>query len=506
MFPELRTDTVDPQNVLLALAEMIQKNSGAGTIQKATGNPVGPYVHGPGGLLGVRGLERDIISTHTQITGSLAEMIPAMATDTMVPLFPFITGFVRSDQQEKDGVCDDPEEAAPFKTCVQTAVFGRKEFKTRELEVNRIGQRINWAERIDNRLVNGPLANAMGGLMRNMFGLNDQSAALAGNEVAMRFVEVAIAFQRWLCPAIWTNNPANSSAGGGYKEFMGLDLLIGTNKIDAISGQACPSLYSDIKDFMYRQVDSTTDPDIVRTITYMMRTLKRRAVQNNMAPADIRMVMREDLFYHLTEIWPCRYITYRCNNIDGANIDPEGSYSVESMYNMKVQMRDGNYLLVDGMKVPVILDDCIMEENHADNGTIPIGGFASDIYFVPFSVRGNSFQTLYWEYFDYRTATASVNGVGGQPREFWSDGGAFLWTMLTKDVWCVDWAAKFEPRVILRTPQLAGRLQNVVYVPLQHTNDPLPSQDYWVNGGVTSGYPTPSPFSEYNSSGPGFTA
>jgi len=501
MFPNLKVDgTFDPVRFGQAFAEALAKTQ---SIQKATGAPVGPYVHGPGGLFGVRGLERDIISTHTQITGSLGELLPMVASSDMNPLFPYITGFLRSDQQEKDGVCDTPEEAAPFKTCIQTTVFGRKEFKTRELEINRIGQRINRGEFMDLRIENSPLVNQMGGLMQGFYGLNDAQAAIAGNEVAMRFIEVGVAFQRWFCPQVYTGNPANSSAGGGYKEFMGLDLLISRTKVDALTGAACPSLYSDIKSFGYRQVDSTTDPDLVKTITTMMRILKRKAAQQNMAPVDIRIVMREPLFYAITEVWPCRYTTYRCNNIDSANIDPVGSFDTGAMVRMRDEMRAGSYLVVDGMKVPVIVDDCIMEENHDDNAAIPIGGFASDIYFVPFTARGGTIRTLFWQHYDYRMDALPAVNTGGGPNFWWSDAGAFLWTMLLPKVWCVDWAAKVEPRIILRTPQLAGRLTDVVYVPLQHTDDPLPSQDYWVNGGVATGRPFPSPFSEYNLSGPG---
>jgi len=305
---------------------------------------------------------------------------------------------------------------------------------------------------------------------------------------------------------VFTGNPTNNSAGGGYKEFPGLEVLISTNKIDAVAGTACPSLYSDVKDFTYRQVDDTGDPDIVKTITTMVRILNRKAVQQNLAPLDLRIVMREPLFYHLTEIWPCRYITYRCDNIDGANIDPEGSFSVESMFQMKVDMRNGQYLMVDGKRIPVIVDDCIIEENQADNATIPAGGFASDIYFVPFSARGGTIQTLFWEYFDYRTGTLpAVNDIRGT-QFFWSDGGVFMWGVKPPDNWCIEAISKVEPRLILRTPQLAGRLQNVVYVPLQHTDDPLPSQDYHVNGGISTGYPLPSPYSDWNSSGPGIGA
>jgi hypothetical protein len=371
-------------------------------------------------------------------------------------------------------------------------------------EINRIGQRINRGEFHDLNLLNSPLVEQMGGLMQGFFGLQNQAAIFAGREMLMRLVEVGVAFQRWFCPTVYTGNPANNTAGGGYKEFPGLDLVISRTKVDALAGSACPSLYSDIKDFSYRKVDNTTDPDIVRTITTMMRILKSKASTQGLAPADIRMVMRDELFYALTEIWPCRYMTYRCDNIDGSNIDPVGSFSVESMFRMKTDMRDGSFLWVDGMKVPVIIDNCIAESNHADNGTIAAGCFASDIYFVPFTARGGTIQTLYWEYYDYRNdVLPAVNDIRAT-NFFWSDNGVFLWGLKAPDNWCIEVISKMEPRIILKTPQLAGRLQHISYCPLQHTDDPLPSQDYHSNGGVTTGRPGPSPFSEWNTAGPGF--
>ena len=501
------TTTVDPANVIKAFAELLGQYN-AENIQKAqtVGAPIGPYVHGPGGLFGVRGLERDVISTHTQITGSLGEVIPIRASIDQTPLFPYITGFLRSDEKEKNLVCDNPPEANHFKTCIQTTVFGRKEFKTRQVEINRIGQRINRGEFLDLNIVNGPLVEQMGGLMSGFFGLSNQQSLLAGREMASRLVEVGVAYQRWFCPQVYTGNPANSSAGGGYQEFSGLDLLISRTKIDAVTGTTCPSLYSDIKDFMYRQVDSTADPDLVKTITTMMRILHRKAEQQGLAPADIRIVMREPLFYAITEIWPCRYMTYRCSAIDTGNLDPVPSLDSAAMIRFRDEMRAGQYLIIDGRRVPVIVDDCIMEDNHADNGTIPIGGFASDIYFVPFSARGGAIQTLYWEYYDYRNDVLPDVSAVKAGTFFWSDNGVFLWGLKAPDNWCLEIISKVEPRLILRTPQLAGRLTNVVYVPLQHTDDPLPSQDYHVNGGVKTGYPPSSPYAEWNANGPGMPA
>ncbi|MBK7366196.1 MAG: hypothetical protein IPI97_14860 [Nitrosomonas sp.] len=495
----LPTQTNSDQ-ILAAFAEIIAKNQNPQAIQKtATGAPSGPYLHGPGGIFGVRGLSRDVVSTFTQITGSLGELLPIKSSNETNPLAAYITGFLRSDTQEKNGICDDPEEAGQMKTCIQTTVFGRKEFKSRELEVNAIGRVVNRGEFTDLRVVNGPLVNQMGGLMQNFYGISNQNAILGGQEIVSRMMEMAVAFQRWYCPQVYSGNPANSKAGGGYKEFMGLDLLIGTNKVDALSGTACPSLYSDIKSFGYRQISSTTDPDIHRTLSTMMYILETRAKQNNLSPVDFRIVMRSQLFFELTRVWPLQY------NTSDTGLTPAG---LDLVYLENVKMRDdmrnNNYLIINSKRYGVILDDCIPEENKADNAAIPIGGFASDIYIVPFTARGGTLQTLYWEYFSYTENV--LPQMTGLPQWFWSDGGMFLWTMGAPKLWCMDVSAKTEPRLRLLTPQLAGRLTDVAYVPLQHINDPLPSQDYYVNGGVSTGRPFPSPFGEWNLAGPGVTA
>lgn len=502
MMPSLQMDgAVDPTKVMQAFAEILAQNMSQQQLRKtATGNVSGPYVHGPGGLFGVRGLTRDIISTHTQFTGSLGEQLPIQSSNETNPLFPYITGFIRSDTQEKNGICDDPEEAGSFKTCLQTTIFGRKEFKSREYEISGTGKVINRGEFNDLRIVNSPLVNQMGGLLQNIFpNVSGDQAIKVGQEMLIRMIEIGVAYQRWFCPQVFTGNPANSSAGGGYKEFSGLDLLISTTKIDASTGASCPSLYSDIKNFGYARVDSSTEPDIYRTLSTMMYILERKAIQQNLAPVELVIVMRSQAFWELSRFWPQKY------NTDGATLTNAG---LDALILQNIQIRDamraGQYLTINSKSYRVVLDDCIMEETAADNGAIPVGGYASDIYIVPLTARGGTLRTMYWEYFDFRASV--LPQMSGLPVWFWSDDGVFLWTMGAPKNWCLDVSSQVQPRMILRTPQLAGRLQNVTYVPLQHTDDPLPSQPYHVNGGVRTGRPFASPFSEYNLSGPGVTA
>jgi len=457
-----------------------------------SGTPQGPMYTGPGGIFGVMGLERDVLSTRIQPRG-LAGALPARATNVMYPRFPYVTGFVKGTGSNPKGVCDDGPVAGAAKACIQTADFGRYTQMTRELEINRVGQQINRGEFQDLTIENDPLLNDQGiipGVPKN--------PALA-REVLMRFTEVGIAFQNQLMPQLWLANPANTDPAGGYAEFPGLDILIGTTKIDAVTGLPCPSLASDVKDFNYGTVDDD-GPKLINYLVYMTRYIKWNAERMNMLPCTWSIVMRPGLFYEITAIWPCNYLTYRCN-INLQNSGVMGQFDAKDAIDMRDNMRKGLYLTIDGENWPVVLDDGIPEDTSTNNASVPGGCFASDIYVVPRTYLGNKIAT-FWEFYDYTAAVqAAADGQLGD--EYWTDSGRFLWHKKPPVNWCVQWIAKIEPRVVLRTPHLAGRLNNIVYCPLQHTRDAFPDDPYWVDGGVIGGYnETPVPYSEWNMPSP----
>jgi len=458
----------------------------------ASGTPVAPYLHGPGGLFGQEGIERDLI--HTRVSGiGLAAALPVRPSVYTHPLFAYVTGYQDVSGTVPDGVCENCEVAGAEKRCLQTAPFGRYCFMTRESEVNRIGQLVDRGEFDNLTLLNDPIAPELG---RTIFpNISPNKQLSSGAEILARMLELGVAFSNRLGRQLYTGDPANNSAGGGYEEFMGLDLLIGTNKVDAITGQACPSLYSDVKDNNYTNVcDETADPNIVRVLTTMWRFVNHIASHTGLNPARWALAMRTSLFWELTDCWPCSYLTHRC---DFGNAQAGVTINTPDNIRMRDEMRNGNYLVIDGVRIPVILDDNIVEETSGQNGQIPIGCFASDIYLVPMMVRGGT-PVTYWQYYDYRAGTMQAVVNGRLSTFFWTDAGMYLWTFDTLN-WCVVHEAKIEPRLILRTPQIAGRLQNVVYCPLQHPRDPQPDDPYFVDGGVTEP-PAPSLWSDWNAS------
>lgn len=456
-----------------------------------SGTPTTNYMHGPGGIFGVDGLERDIISTRVQPQG-LAGTLPAMGSMRMNPLFGYLTGFEDNTGTNPDGVCDDPMTAGPTKSCIQTAQYGRYSFMTKEIELNRVGQQTDRGEFLDLRVMNDPLLQPEGGLLQQNIAGNPELR----REVLMAFVEVGVSFQNLLMRQLYVGNPANNTAGGGYAEFPGLDILIGTNKVDAITGTNCPSLDSDIKDFNYGLVDEVSNgTDIVEVLTYMNRVLRHNATRMNFNPTTWAITMRPELFFEITAVWPCSYLTYRCTFRDAAGQERVMVNATDQVA-LRDRMRAGSFLLIDGIEVPVVQDDGITEETDADNANILAGQFASDIYFIPFTVRGGQAVTFF-QYLDYNQGAMQAVADGRLSMDFWTDGGRFLWHRKPPVNWCNQWLAKIEPRVILLTPQLAGRVQNVRYAPLQHTRQPFPDDPYFVDGGETA-RTGPSLFSDWN--------
>jgi hypothetical protein len=487
------------QEIGKALATKSYGGKEAATIGYKAGlspsTPSSPYMHGPGGLFGVSGLERDVISTRIQPFG-LGSELPARGTIVTNPLYPYLLAYEAATGVNPVGVCDDAPTAGPAKTCIQTAQFGLFSYSTRTIDVSRNGQQTNRGEFLDLMVYNEPMLDTDGNGIPTpkVSGSPDLT-----REVLQRFVEVGVSFQNQLLPMVWTGNPANNTSGGGYKEFPGLDILIGTGKYDALSGTTCDALDSDVKDFNFERIDSGSGGnDIVATMSYLLRYLRYNADHMKLAPVDWCVVMRPELWWELTQVWPCAYMTYRCQN-QIAGTTSNLFIDQADQLRMRDDMRNNMYLLIDGIKYPVIIDTGIVELTGTTSSKVKSGCFASNIYVIPRVVRGGLVST-YWEYLDY-SQTAMIALQDGANNlgviDFWTDGGRYLWHRKPPANWCIQWQAKIEPRVILRTPQLAGKVLDVAYCPMQHIREPNPSDPYFVDGGVDT-RPGPSLWSDWN--------
>jgi len=448
---------------------------GLGAKHDTGGSPISEgYIHGPGGSLSYPGVDPLVFSAEVGNMGIIGEL-PTKASVESNPIFEILTGFRDRNGTEKNGVCDDAPTAGFAKFGKITSVFGRYENATPELELNRIGLRVNRGDPMDLRLFNSPIATS--GLFAQGPGDPTSVAAILQSEIAMKFKELGTAFHRQLSDQVWTGNPGNNTGGGGYKELTSFPLLVNDGYIDAETGVPLPSVDSTIVNYNSGRID-LDGTRIVHFMTYLYHVKKDRAMRAGMPTVRWVYAMRPELFWEMTNVWPCAYLTYQCQVTGNQRVNINAADQIA----LRDAMRAGSYLLVNGDRVEVIQDDGIpFDSNTTAQGVTP-GCFRSNIYLIPMSAGTQAVTFL--EYMDYQNGDIQ-RALEGTNLILAKVEGAFLtWPRQTNQ--CVQWQSKIEPRLVMRTPWLAGRIDNIQYCPAINPAQPFPNDPYHVNGGGSS--------------------
>lgn len=473
--PQQTAQQVALTQAMLALAAASGGMQYSAALPSST--PTTNHIHGPTGLFSTPGMERNVFSAMSLPNEGLASRLPVFESNVDNPIRQLITGVADASGAEPVGTCDDPPTAGFIYACSTAFVFGRVSRQTQVFDVDRIFLE-SRGERFDLRLVGG--LNPRSPLVPSgMPGIASNQLAMLQNEVAANLYTLAVAMTRKLNKIIYTGNPANNTANGGYKEFKGLDMILNTGYVDALDGvTACPALNSYVQNFAD---DITTDTDAtIQAFINAYRYTQRRASLAGLAPLEQAFVMSEMLFYELTEFWPCAYATYRC----GGEFTASDQRVVDGfrISDMRDEMRNGRFLLIDGKRVPVIIDDAI-ENTYVDNVDPTPDYFETDAYLVPLYVLGN-IPATYLEARNYDTAAGLANMLAAGEPFTTSDGGRFLWVKKPSNNFCIQALVKVEPRLIVETPHLGARITNLRFVPSVELPGGYTTDHLYLNGGV----------------------
>jgi len=457
------------------------------------------YAHGAAGLMSAPGMTREVINAMILPHLGLLKIIPSRPSVEDFAFYGILTGQTAATGTfggtNSAGVCGDPPTAGLLKLCTQMYRFGRQSMMTPVIELDRVGRRNNRSEFTDYRLIGGPVEAEYGAPSVP----GDQGIQNALNfEVAKVSYELANDWVRNFSPFLYTGNRTNNTGGGIIQEYNGLDGLINTGYRDSDvpvggTGTVCPRADSFIRSFNSANVETSpaSKSGIVAAITGVDRQLRYRATEMGLNPVRWVIAMRWSAFYQLTEVWPCAYSTYRCISADaGLSAAQPAVNDALKLQEMRNEMRGnwdertGQFLWIDGVKREVVIDDTIPETALAN------GAFNSTVYWVPLTVIGG-FQATYMEYFNYDSPQGTMEAaklMAPGDSYFTTDNGRFLWHKRPPTAYCVQSQVKTEPRLILRTPQIAARLTNVAYTPFQHEDDWSTASNvyYFTNGGRTT--------------------
>ncbi len=433
----------------------------------AAGVQTANQLHGLAGLWSTT-TERDIITAHIRPRG-ISTVLPVLSTIDEAPQYSILTGYTDPTGAEPDNACDDAP-AGFVKGCMATARFGMTRRDTQTIEFDKVMLRRNRGDFTDLRLRGRVLG------LSNLSPQNITEAGMLNIITKSEMVTAAVNAERKLVKEIW------QGTFGVSTEFAGLASQIATGHIDNETGTACPAVDSDVKDFAYDDIEGG-GRSIVEYMSMLEWFIFFNAERMGLAPFTAIWALRPELWQILTEVWPCQYNTSKCAT---SIIGTQSRVVIDGRENVAQRdlMRTGMSIEVNGRQYPVIIDDGINEQDSTNDANLAAGFYASTIFFVPLTVVGN-FPVTYREYLDYRAATASANVALMNGRsDFWTDDGIYSWA-IEQVKWCFKFALKTEQRIILRTPHLAGRIDNVMYSPLQHLRSSDPESSYFQDGGVS---------------------
>jgi hypothetical protein len=451
---------------------LTQKNDPASTT--ITASP--PYAPFPGneaqfGMFtqaGVRPQRWSTVPTPHSLASILGAGEPSIYWQELLEV---MTGVTADSGTNATGWCGNPPTVGQGKVCEQVYKWGKSYVKTDLNALPDVGQ---FKDRsvLPAEILNPPVDR------RNPF-VPDLFYQWDGGPRQLQYElwRIGKSLEKsWELVAI-TGDDTQASAStehGWITEFDGLDGQIKTGYTDNPTGLACPAMDSIVKSFN-AEIDETdaNGDNIVQAVTDVVWAAKDRASEFGMPGALHAIVMRKEQFRALTEVWACNYATYRCSGSASLPVNQDANETNR----LRLEMMRGQYLLVDNEQVPVVFSEGVTREGVGANH------FKADMYVVPVSWEG--LRLLRLEYFPMDNA---------ELREFASfvdddivtlNNGLFIAGVRSTGL-CKEYHFGAKMRLILETPFLAGRIDDVRFTFRADIRNAMPGDTYnYADGGVT---------------------
>lgn len=405
---------------------------------------------------------------------SLAEALGAPVPNPYATeIFQIVTGVTRNTVNNADNWCDYPPTPGQLKACKQLINFGKWSAMTKIEAIPEIGKLRNRAD-IPGQILNfGPRQNPM---------IPDFLGSTIGNTRSALEIEVFEMYNQFApdFETVLVQGEAgeDNSRYGWWQEFAGLDSWIKTGYVNAGTNVLCPAVDSIVYNYNAAlNADNAAGQNIVEVVSSMHYALTDRAQRMGFRGLRVGIMMPSQAFWQLTFSWAENYATNRF--VTAAAGTPLLQNAME-LTRMQQDMYNNQYLMINGIRVEVIFSDGIATNSVGNNV------FNTTIYFVPLSYEGG--RLTYLEYFPmtapgnpFASEFANANG----PHYAFLNDGMYIMGSNHRN-FCQELLFAMQLRLIMRTPFLAARLDNVRYTNIDGLRSAYPSDSFnFANGGPT---------------------
>ncbi len=402
---------------------------------------------------------------------SMANLLRPTVSEYGNEIVEIMTGQTAGTANNQTDWCAPGALAGVLKTCQQVYTFGNFKMNTRITPIQEVGLLRNRAD-IPGMILNRPPSENPF-MPERMYQLTDTRNQLQ-YELFTLGVQVERSFENELFRGV---AGSNTSITGWWKDFAGLDSLVKTGYVDAVTGVACPAADSIVTSWNADVGATVSGSNIVQSFADQYYAVNDLAEYVGLGGVQFGFVMRKEFFRALTEVWSCQYLTYRCQS---TNAGQPIVISGEETNNLRLAMQTGQYLLIDGVPVPVEFSDGIQLEQLA-GGTPKT--LRADAYLLPLFWNGR--PLIRPEFHNMGNAYAREFANFIYPGAEFINNGMY---MLGKREagGCVELELSMKMRVFIETPFLAARWDDISFSYSAQTRAADPATTFlYKNGGVT---------------------
>lgn len=425
------------------------------------------------GLFSGPGIRPDRFSAMARPFSFVSALGAPLRSEYYEELLQVLLGQTTASGTNSQTWCGNPPEVGYAKACKQVFLWGEYHIKTELNAIPEIGQLRNRADIPGQVLPSFTPPEMRNPLLPDLvYRLTDTR-----DQLAYEFWRIGVEFERTIdvVAVVGDQTQAYTATEHGWqKEFTGIDSYIKTGYTDSVTGNPCAAMDSAVITFG-ADVGGTIGGGDGRTITLavteLVRGVKNRAMKmgygNNVS---WYFLMRYEAFSRIVEEYACNYATYRCT--DGSAGNPYNTDTTATNA-LRLQMMEGQYLLVDGRPIPVVFSEGIPQ-------TYSGGSFTSDIYLVPDSWMGRKLTYLEFFPMDNQYAQTFNNFVNGDGITVMNNG---LWIAGENSTGlCKEYELGAKLRLIMETPFLAGRIDNISYTFTEPYRNALPGSSFYADG------------------------
>lgn len=407
------------------------------------------------------------IDSMVQVIASMGGLSASQFTNERLDI---VTGQLAGGSTNAAGFCGNPPVVGNLKLARQDYTWGDYYVKTDLNAIALLGQFNTRADVPGQILNNGTVANPL--IPDIMFSLPNSNSQLRfelfkiGTDLSRTMEEVAMS----------GTEGADNSRTGWFNEFSGLEAQIATGKTDAATGVAVPSLDSVVVSYNAAITGTAADGsgrrfyNVLRD-AYVGRVIDARKV--GMSGTIWGIVGRPELLHRLVEVAAHQMDIYSGTGAQYAEVNRTGS----EVERRRLEMLNGGFVYLDGRPVPLIPSEGQDLEGIANNT------YRNDLFIVPLNWMGRPLVRI--EYFPMSNANSAefanafgMSGIGTL------NNGMFL-TGNRNTGLCVEYHFQARFRMILETPFLAARIDNIEYSWLLNTNEAKPGGSLHRDGGVS---------------------